>query len=110
MQYSSLQPNITMGLLNWDQSEFRCIVHVKYTPDFEDVVQKNVKYLSDTFNIKLLIEWYYFGCIKICIKIYRFIFSIEVQLVYNVVLVSGVQHSDSVTHIYISILFHYNLL
>ena len=64
MQYSSLQPNITMGLLNWDQSEFRCIVRVKYTPDFEDVVQKNVKYLIDTFNIKLLIEWYYFGCIK----------------------------------------------
>ena len=65
MQYSSLQPNITMGLLNWDPSEFRYVVHVKYTPDFEDVVQKNVKYLSDTFNIELLIEWYYFGCIAL---------------------------------------------
>ena len=43
--------------------------------------------------------------VLLCIKIYCFIFSIEVQLVYNVVLVSGVQHSDSVTHIYISILF-----
>ena len=36
------------------------------------------------------------------------------QLIYNVVLVPGVQHSDSVTHTYISILFHilfhYNLL
>ena len=46
--------------------------------------------------------------VLLCIKIYCFIFSIEVQLVYNVV--SGVQHSDSVTHIYISILFHCNLL
>ena len=40
--------------------------------------------------------------VLLCIKIYCFIFSIEVQLVYNVV--SGVQHSDSVTHISVYII------
>ena len=36
----------------------------------------------------------------------------EVQLIYNVVLVSGVQQSDSDIHMYIlfQILFHYRLL
>ena len=33
------------------------------------------------------------------------IFFIEVQVIYNVVLISAVQKSDSVTHIHISILF-----
>ena len=39
-------------------------------------------------------------------------FFIEVELIYNVVLVSSVQQSDSVIHIYIlfQILFHYRLL
>ena len=39
-------------------------------------------------------------------------FFIEVQLIYNVVLVSGVQQSDSVIYIYIlfQVLFHYGLL
>ena len=44
-------------------------------------------------------------------------FLIEVQLIYNVLSVSGVQQSDSVIHIYIYIymysfsdLFHYRLL
>ena len=41
-------------------------------------------------------------------------FFIEVYLIYNVVLVSGVQQSDSVIHTYIyilfPILFHYGLL
>ena len=40
--------------------------------------------------------------------------KIEVQLIYDVVLVSSAQQSDSVTHVYISILFqilfHYSLL
>ena len=39
---------------------------------------------------------------------YSIFFKIEVQLIYNVVLISGVQQSDSVVHIYI--LFHYSLL
>ena len=34
-----------------------------------------------------------------------FIDLIEVELIYNTVLVSGVQHSDSVIHIHVSILF-----
>ena len=39
-------------------------------------------------------------------------FSIEVQLIYNVVLVSGVPQSDSVMHIYIffQVIFHYRSL
>ena len=35
----------------------------------------------------------------------KFLFYIGVELINNVVLVSGVQQSDSVMHIYISILF-----
>ena len=40
-----------------------------------------------------------------------FFFLIEVQLIYNVVLISAVQQSDSVKHmyVYIYILFHYGL-
>ena len=40
------------------------------------------------------------------------VFSIEVQLINNAVLISAVQQSDSVIHIYIlfPILFHYGLL
>ena len=34
-----------------------------------------------------------------------FIFIFEVELIYNVTLVSGVQHSDSVIHIYIYTFF-----
>ena len=37
-------------------------------------------------------------------------FLIEVWLIYNVVLVSGVQQSDSVIHILLQILFHDRLL
>ena len=40
--------------------------------------------------------------------------KIEIRLIYNVVLISGTQQSDSVIHIYIyllfQILFHYRLL
>ena len=38
-------------------------------------------------------------------RIFVIFFSIEVELIYNE-LVSGVQHSGSVTHIYVWILFH----
>ena len=40
-----------------------------------------------------------------------FFFLIEVELIYNVALISAIQQSDSVTHIYIlfHILFHYGL-
>ena len=40
-----------------------------------------------------------------------FFFLIEIQLIYNVVLITAVQQSDSVIHIYILcyILFHYGL-
>ena len=34
-----------------------------------------------------------------------FNFFIQVELIYNIVYVSGVKHSDSVIHIHISILF-----
>ena len=37
-------------------------------------------------------------------------FFIEVQLIYKVVLISAVQHSDSVIHAYVYILFHYGSL
>ena len=40
-------------------------------------------------------------------------YSIEIQLIYNVVLISAVQQSDSVIHAYIYIFipfFHYGLL
>ena len=39
-------------------------------------------------------------------------FLIEIQLLYNIVLISAVQQSDSVMHIYVlllNILFHYDL-
>ena len=36
---------------------------------------------------------------------FNFLFYIREQLINNAVLVSGVHHSDSVTHIYVSILF-----
>ena len=35
----------------------------------------------------------------------KFLFCIGVELIYNTVLVSGIQQSDSVIHIYVSILF-----
>ena len=38
--------------------------------------------------------------------LFLFIFPIEVQLIYNVVLIIAVQKNDSVIHIYIYILFH----
>ena len=41
--------------------------------------------------------------------IFKIIF-IRVQLIYNVVLVSGVQHGDSVIRIHVSILFPYRPL
>ena len=43
---------------------------------------------------------------------FYFLKKIEVQLIYNVVLVSGVQHSGSVIHTYntFSFIFHYDLL
>ena len=45
-------------------------------------------------------------------SLFYFIFLIEVEFIFNVVLVSGVQQSDSVIHICIlfHILFHYGLL
>ena len=36
---------------------------------------------------------------------FNFLFYIGVQLIYNVVLVSGIQQSNSVIHMYVSILF-----
>ena len=39
-----------------------------------------------------------------------FSFFIEVYLIYNDVLVSGVEQSDSVVYILLQILFHYRLL
>ena len=36
---------------------------------------------------------------------FKFLFYIGVYLIYNVVLVSGIQQSDSVLHIHMSILF-----
>ena len=55
------------------------------------------------------------GMLRHCPPTHTFcIFFIEVELIYNVVLVSGVQQSDSVIHTYISIffqiLFPYRLL
>ena len=43
---------------------------------------------------------------------YKYLFIIEVQLIYNFVLVSGVQQSDLLIPIYIffQIIFHYRLL
>ena len=40
----------------------------------------------------------------------RFFFLVEVELIYNVVLVSGVQQSVSVMHIYIYIFFRFSSL
>lgn len=36
---------------------------------------------------------------------FKFLFYIRLQLINNVVLVSGVQQSDSVIHVHVSILF-----
>ena len=38
-----------------------------------------------------------------------FLKKIEVQLIYNVVLITAVQQSDSVIHCFFNILFHYGL-
>ena len=41
--------------------------------------------------------------------VYLFLFLFEVELIYNIVLISGVQQSDSVVYIF-QIIFHYRLL
>ena len=49
---------------------------------------------------------------RVYLFIYLFIFSfIEAELIYNAVLISSVQQSDSIIHVYIHlhILFHYDL-
>ena len=46
----------------------------------------------------------------------KIVFSIEIWMIYNIALVSGIQQSDSVSYIYIyiynvfQIIFHYRLL
>ena len=49
-----------------------------------------------------------------CRRLVFFFLLIEIQLIYNAVLVLGVQQSDSIIHTYVSILlqilFHYGLL
>ena len=52
-------------------------------------------------NLELVVNREYLYILKI--------YFIEVQLIYSVVLISAVQQSDSVIHIYIYILFHYGL-
>ena len=47
----------------------------------------------------------FFPHLAFFVVLFIFIFLIEVQLIYSIVLVSGVQQSASVIHIYISILF-----
>ena len=47
----------------------------------------------------------FFPHLAFFVVLFIFIFLIEVQLIYSIVLVSGVQQSDSVIHTYISILF-----
>lgn len=47
VQSDSHQPPMITQHLKYDQSELRCVVNVKYTPDFEDLIQKrHVKYVA----------------------------------------------------------------
>ena len=48
---------------------------------------------------------FYALCFWVSFLFYNFLFYIGVWLIYNVVLVSGVQQSHSVIHIHVSILF-----
>ena len=51
---------------------------------------------------------YYFKCwflFLLSFFIKKFLFYVGIQLIYNTVLVSGLQQSDSVIHIHLSILF-----
>ena len=50
--------------------------------------------------------WVFFFFFLVIFLFFNFLFCIGVQLIDNVVLVSGVQQSDSVIHIHVSILFH----
>ena len=51
-------------------------------------------------QLYLSIIYHLYVCLSVCLSIY-----IEVELIYNVVLVSSVQHSDSVVHIYTYLFF-----
>ena len=68
------------------------------------------KYNSIKMPAKLLIC----EIVNICLCQVVFFFLIEIKLIYNVMLFSGVQQSDSLMYLYTSILFqilfHYSLL
>ena len=58
------------------------------------------------FAIYIMITGYYsFYTTKFFFLFFNFLFYIGVELINNVVLVSGVQQSDSVIHVHVSILF-----
>ena len=58
----------------------------------------------------IMICWWanIYVCVCVCVCVY--LIFIEIQLIYNLVLVSGVQQSDSYIYILFQILFHYKLL
>ena len=65
-------------------------------------------YVSIYFILRNMIIYTFFHMVYTPINLSKII--IEIELIYNVVLVSGIQQSDSVIHIYITLYLHSLLL
>ena len=80
-----------------------CAHNVVIFPE-KNGMQINMKLCEDSTKSFLIKHIFYF------ILFFNFLFSIGVELIENIVTVSGVQQSDSVMHIRVSILFSFRLL
>ena len=75
---------------------------------YGQVDKNNIRTWSVTVSVTLFVFWLQrtkLFCLYLYLSFCNFLFYIEVQVISNVRLVSGVQQSDSVIHIHISILF-----
>ena len=86
MEWELMNKELVSETLGWDNSQ-RCVLC--FLPEFPSWIGNRLPTVGTDF-IYLFIYWY--------LKKYIFI---GIQLLYNVVLVSAVQRSDSVTHSYI---------
>ena len=50
------QPHVATEYLKWGWTKLRCALSIKYTSDFEDVVQKRERQLSNNFYTDFLLK------------------------------------------------------